>query len=157
MSWFCCGVNRKDKPTKSVAQLTHAVADKEREKLVISAKVSSIPVESLQVERVVKGIDNMGNSCYINAAIECLSNTNQLSEYILTGQWEKDANAVNPIGTDGQLLIHYVQLVHKLWDSKGKNVINPKHFKECLDKICPTVKVSLFSLEEKTNTIPRSY
>jgi ubiquitin C-terminal hydrolase len=145
MSWFCCGDKRKGEPVikKPSLPATEDEASRKREKLVDSVKVSKISAESLQVERSIKGIDNLGNSCYISAAIQCLSNAKELSEYVLNGNWKNDANAVNPIGTDGQLLVQYVQLLHKLWESNSKKVINPKYFKECLDKICTTVGIVL--------------
>lgn len=141
MSWFCCRGNRNGEPLKKIPNqpATQEEVSKKREKLVDSVKVSKIPIESLQEERSIKGMDNLGNSCYISAAIQCLSNSKDLSEYILSGNWKSDANVVNPIGTDGQLLVHYVQLLHKLWESNSKKVISPKQFKECLDKICTTV------------------
>lgn len=141
MSWFCCGAQRKGDPVnKKPSQATTEVeASRLRDKLVDSVKVSQIPPDSLQVERPIRGMDNLGNSCYMSAALQCLSNAKELSQYILNGNWKRDANAMNPIGTDGQLLVQYVQLLHKLWESNGKKSINPQKFKECLDKICFTV------------------
>lgn len=144
MSWLCCGTKKTDKNNeiKKVSVVkTDQDAEKQREKLVRSAKVSNVPIEGMQSERPVKGMDNLGNTCYINAAIECLSNTKELTEYMLGGQWQKEANAVNPIGTDGQLLVQYVKLMHKLWESSGGKYITAKEFKECLDQICTTVFV----------------
>lgn len=144
MSWFCCSSNRKHHPEKSrnnSQPVSEGEASKQREKLVNSVKVLNIPAESLQIEKPLRGIDNLGNSCYIGAAIQCLSNTRELTEYMLSGKWEKEANAVNPIGTDGQLLVQYVQLLHKLWEQPGKKVVVPKHFKETLDKITNSVRL----------------
>lgn len=141
MSWFCCGGQRKGDPIKKkpITATTEDEANRKRDKLINSVKVSQIPAESLAVEQPIRGLDNLGNSCYMSAALQCMSNAKDLSLYILNGHWKKDVNPVNPIGTDGQLLVHYVQLLHKLWDSNSKKTINPQKFKECLDTICTTV------------------
>lgn len=141
MSLFCCSARRKDQAPKTMKPELLAEKDVEskREKLVNSAKISNIPAASLNIERPVKGIDNLGNSCYISSALECLGNVHELVEYCLTGQWEKEANTVNPIGTEGKMLVQFVKLIHKLWEKSSDKSINIKKFKECLDDQCTTV------------------
>lgn len=38
----------------------------------------------------VTGIYNMGNTCYMNSAIQCLSNTKPLTEYFIEGRHKQD-------------------------------------------------------------------
>uniref|UniRef100_A0A0M3KHT4 ubiquitinyl hydrolase 1 n=1 Tax=Anisakis simplex TaxID=6269 RepID=A0A0M3KHT4_ANISI len=38
----------------------------------------------------VTGIYNMGNTCYMNSAIQCLSNTKPLTEYFIEGRHKVD-------------------------------------------------------------------
>ena len=43
-------------------------------------------------DKGLSGIVNMGNTCYINSAIQCLSHTLDLTDYFLTKKWETDVN-----------------------------------------------------------------
>lgn len=40
--------------------------------------------------RGVTGIYNMGNTCYMNSAIQCLSNTKPLTEYFMEGRHKEN-------------------------------------------------------------------
>jgi ubiquitin carboxyl-terminal hydrolase 4/11/15 len=36
------------------------------------------------------GLDNLGNTCYMNAALQCLSNTPLLTGYFLSERYAED-------------------------------------------------------------------
>ena len=40
----------------------------------------------------LSGILNRGNSCYLNSALQCLSNTTEFTEYLLSGKFNEDIN-----------------------------------------------------------------
>lgn len=142
-SLICCGSSKKkETPTKTSPGIKNdAERLQKNQELVKSVKVSKVPLESARATMNVKGMDNIGNSCYLNAAVQCLSNTSEFTEFMLTGKWQADANAANPIGTDGKLLAEYVRLIHKLWGEDDRKSINPEKFKSVLDKICSTVSL----------------
>lgn len=144
MSWFCCRANRDPKPVLKASLIpSSGEVDIDREKkltkLIVAANIANIPEESLKIERPVKGIDNLGNSCYMSSALECLGNAPELVDYILVGHWTKEANPLNRLGTEGKLLVQFVTLIHKLWEKSKEKSINVKKFKECLDEHCNTV------------------
>lgn len=87
---------------------------------------------SLQKLRGLKGLDNLGNTCYMNAALQCLSNTQELTSYLLTTRWVQDINTVNSIGSRGELLCAYAQLLRQLWDGSISDSLNPKVIKRII-------------------------
>ena len=138
MNFFCCG-GKKSSVKKVVVSPTSDMISSRRAELNKSIKVDDLRKEDLERKRIVKGLENLGNSCYISAAIQCLSNTIELSDYMLSGEWRNDINPANPIGTDGQLVVQYIRLLFDLWDESRKISVNPTKFKEKLDNVCVEV------------------
>ncbi len=53
------------------------------------------------------GLTNMGNTCFMNSALQCLSHVTALREYFLTGKFRDDVNTRNPLGVGGKLAHEY--------------------------------------------------
>ncbi|KAF9560109.1 cysteine proteinase [Agrocybe pediades] len=61
------------------------------------------------------GLKNLGNTCYMNAPIQCLSATVPFSRFFTEGRWRNAVNYTNPLGSKGQLTGAFAKLLHEMW------------------------------------------
>ena len=81
------------------------------------------------------GLVNLGNTCYANSAIQCVSYLPILRAYLLSLQYKStgDLNRDNPLGTEGKLLEELADLLRQMWSAKiGEK--SPTRFRFALGK-----------------------
>lgn len=63
----------------------------------------------------VSGLKNLGNTCYMNAPIQCLSATVPFSRFFTDGRWKQAINFTNKMGSQGRLVQAFAKLLHEMW------------------------------------------
>ena len=77
------------------------------------------------------GGHNLGNTCFMNSSIACISNCTELTYYFLKGDYKKDINENNKLGMQGELAKSWGNLLHEYWVENTK-VGNPRNFKNTI-------------------------
>lgn len=91
-------------------------------------------LESKQEPRIgYTGLENLGNTCFMNSVIQFLSNTQELRDYFTNGHFKDDINETNCLGSGGHVALSFAVLLRHLWS--GSHVFySPAKLKSLLSE-----------------------
>lgn len=96
------------------------------------------------VRKGLSGLINLGNKCFLNSTLQCLSNTLKLTDYFLSNKYTADdpewSNKRKP---EYFVVASYAHLIMNMWETN--QLIKPKSFVENISKF---VK-KYFSLQQQ--------
>lgn len=97
------------------------------------------------------GSQNLGNTCFMNSAIQCVSHSLELTYFFISGDYESEINPSNKLGLsknnnkkflDGKLARAWYSVLKDLWLERSRNT-SPSVFKKTIAKIAPQVILTL--------------
>ncbi|KAI0773259.1 cysteine proteinase [Trametes elegans] len=77
------------------------------------------------------GLKNLGNTCYMNSTIQCLSATVPFSRFFTDGRWKSAVNMVNPMGTKGNLANAFANILRDMWQAEN-GTLSPVTFRRSI-------------------------
>ena len=85
----------------------------------------------------IVGLQNLGNTCFMNSALQCVLHTHSLKEYFVSQEYKQHLNANNPLGTKGAALaLVFAEIMENVWLGK-EDVLSLWGFKKIISKFAP--------------------
>ena len=133
----------KNKNDKKILEENIKTLIQENITLIGKNKELKKAIEEMQNPYKLVGLNNIGAACFMNATLQCLSQTKDLTRYFLDKNNEEkiiNNNIAIKNKNNFQLSPVFLELIKRLWDRNGPESISPINFMNTIENMNPLFK-----------------